>query len=256
MKLMLSASQNEVQVLIENKLPGSDKDEAFLLHVSVERKLASVDLWLRHVEKIILPAFAGQVGTYSYSREGSKIETENRPDLDSALIKMSAYIDAFFMSGISILDAFGHEIRSLYGLGGHARNLYFRNVPGLLKDNHCNSSLSKYLTSVNVIDSEWYRDLNSYRTACAHESIIQIKPSLDLDVVTGKWGDCLLKLPMDPRQRPLSYDGKNFIGTGKTIRDELYGLVKESYDKILNDIKSGQTKIHYDNGSAKQESNS
>lgn len=90
---MLSDGQNEVQVLIESKLSGNHKSEALLFHVSVERKLASVDLWFRHME-IILPVFTGRSETYS-STEDSKVETEDRAALESILIKMSAYIDAF-----------------------------------------------------------------------------------------------------------------------------------------------------------------
>ena len=250
---MLSTSQKEVQVLIENKLSGTDRDEAFLFHVSVERKLASVDLWFRHVE-IILPDFTSQSETYSAG--DSKIETENRAVLDSVLIKMSAYIDAFFMSGRSTLDTFGHEIRSLYGLGGHSGNLYFPEALELIRTEHGNSCLNTCLNSLDIENSQWYRDLNSYRSACAHESIIQINPSRDFDFLKGEWKEILLKLPMDPGQRPWSYNRKNFVDTGKTIRNELYELIETSYDRMLDDIKSGQTKIDYDNGSAKPESNS
>jgi len=254
MKLMLSDGQNEVQVLIESKLSGNHKSEALLFHVSVQRKLASVDLWFRHME-IILPVFTGRSETYS-STEDSKVETEDRAALESILIKMSAYIDAFFMSGRSTLDAFGHEIRSLYGLGDHTGNLYFPQALGLISTHHGNSHLNTYLNSLNIEHSQWYTDLNSYRRACAHESIIQINPSRDFDFLKGEWKEILLKLPMDPGQRPWNYDGKNFVDTGKTIKNELYGLIETSYDRILDDIKSGQTKIDYDNGSAKPESNS
>lgn len=240
---MLSESQRKIQTLIETRLSNTEKDEALLFHVSVERKLLSIDIWLGEVKENILPVFITQYGTYS---TGGRSKTEEEMvDLDSILVKLSAYMDAFFMSGKSVLDAFAHEIRSLYGLGSHTGDLYFGDIPGLFSTHHPNTSLDKYLNSLNIKDSEWYKNLNSYRTACAHESIIQIKPSIDLDFLRGHWETMLLKLPIDPAKKPLSYDGKNFIETGKIIKDKLYGLIEKSYDKILDDIKSGQTKIVY-----------
>ena len=161
-------------------------------------------------------------------------------------------MDAFFMSGKSVLDALVHEIRSLYGLGGHSGDLYFEKGLKLVNSCHCNSSLNNYLDSLNIKGSEWYRDLSSYRKACAHESIIQIRLSFDFDSLTQEWKRILLKLPIDPGRKSLSYNGKNFIDTGKIIKDGLYGLINESYDNILDDIKSGQTKILYHSGSANQ----
>lgn len=233
---MLSEKQKEIQTLIESKLSGLDKDDALLFHVSVERKLASVDLWFQHVLDLT-PSFI-QYGTLSSS-------AESEFDINSFLVKISAYIDAFFMSAKSTLDSFGHEIRSLYGLGGHTGDLYFEDILNLLPQHHGHSSLNTYLDSLNIRNADWYRDLKSYRKASAHESIIPVEPSLNLDFLTGLWRTILLKLPLDPTQRPLVYDGKNFIDSGKMIKDNLYNLILDSYNKILEDIRNGFTRIVY-----------
>lgn len=232
---MLSENQNEVQNLIESKLSGLDKDDALLFHISVERKLTSVDLWFQNVDAMI-PSFI------SY---GASDASSSEFDINTFLVNISANIDAFFMSGKSTLDSFGHEIRSIYGLGEHSGDLFFENVLDLLPAHHSNSNLESYITSLNIRNSAWYQDLNAYRRASAHESIIQIKPTLDFDFLTGQWKDVWLKLPIDPTQRPLDYDGKNFIDTGKEIKDNLFKLIIESYDTILDDIKNGKTKIIY-----------
>jgi hypothetical protein len=233
---MLSENQKKVQDLIETKLIGLDRDDALLFHISVERKLLSVNLWFRLVEET-LPDFM-QYGTYSTDKRSGI-------DIESTLIKLSAFIDAFFMSGKSTLDAFAHEIRAIYGLGGHTGDLYFENLISLLQKNHNDSELNSYLSSLNIINSEWYKDLKSYRRASAHESIISIRASLDLDFLSGEWKKILLKLPLNPTERPLHYNGKNFIDTGKDIKDNLLKFLLESYNKILNDIKNNKTKIIY-----------
>jgi hypothetical protein len=147
------------------------------------------------------------------------------------------------MSGKSTLDCFGHEIRSLYGLGGHSGDLYFEDILNLLPLYHAQSSINSNIVSLNIRNDDWYKELKSYRKASAHESIIRVEPSLNLDFLTGQWKTILLKLPLDPTQRPLLYDGKNFVDTGKMIRDNLYDFVIRSYKWILDDIKSGKTKI-------------
>ena len=233
---MISTHQNEVQNLIETKLSGLDKDDALLFHVSVERKLASVELWFQNVADMT-PSFF-QYGT---------LDGSNKPefDINFYLVKMSANIDAFFMSGKSTLDSFGHETRSLYNFGGHSGDLYFENVLDLLPIHNSISSLNSYFNTSNIRNISWYKDLKAYRRASAHESVIQIKPSLSLDFLTGQWKEIWLKLPIDPTQRPLSYNGKNFIDTGKTIKESLFKFITESYDAILDDIKNSKTKIVY-----------
>lgn len=233
---MLSENQKEVQDLIETKLTGLDRDDALLFHISVERKLLSVNLWFRLVEET-LPDFM-QYGTYS-------TDGKSLVDLESTLIRLSAFIDAFFMSGKSTLDAFVHEVRVLYGLGGHTGDLYFEDIFNLLNRNHYNSELNSHFSSSNVRDLQWYKDLKSYRRASAHESIVSIRPSFDLDFLKGEWKKILLKLPLNPTGRPLSYNGKNFIDTGRDIKDNLLKFLFKSYNKILSDIKNNRTKINY-----------
>jgi len=149
------------------------------------------------------------------------------------------------MSSKSTLDSFGHEIRSLYDLGGHKGDLYFENALDLLIAHHSGSNLNSYIISSNIRNNSWYQDLKAYRKASAHESIIQIKPSLDFDFLTGRWKDIWLKLPLNPTQRPLNYDGKNFTDTGKKIKESLFKFIIESYDAVLNDVRNGKTKIDF-----------
>lgn len=239
---MLSNKENEVRLIIETRLSGSQLDEALLFHISVERKLESVKFWFQNIETI-LPDFDQITSlTYTYSA-GEDVPTEKLTNLESTIIKVSAFIDAFFMSGKSTLDAFAHEIRSIYGFGGHSGNLYFENALDLLNSYHCDSELNLYLSSNNIINKKWFLELRSYRKASAHESIIPFRISFDLDTLTAQWKNIILKLPLDPTQRPFQYNGKNFIETGKLITDELNKLIVESYEKILNDINQGKTAI-------------
>lgn len=231
---MLSESQKEVQIRIESKLSGSDKDDALLFHVSVERKLNSVNLWLQYAAELIPPFI--KPDTFSTGRESII-------DMSSFLIRISAYIDAFFMSSKSTLDCFGHEVRSIYGLGGHTGDLYFENILDLLPIHHSVSKINSYICGLNIRSADWFKELKSYRKASAHESIVPIEPTANLDFLTGQWKLGLLKLPIDPAQRPLLYNGKNFIDTGKLIKENLYDLIVKSYDEILNDIQNNKTKM-------------
>lgn len=236
---MLSENEKQVKELIEAKLSGTNQEEARLFHISVERKLEAMRLWFQNVEDL-LPDITPTTGTYS---TGVYSETREPISLESTLNKMSAYIDAFFMSAKSTLDTFAHEVRNLYGLGNHGDDLYFENAIDLIKRHHSDSELNSYVESIDIKNSIWFSDLKLYRGASAHESIIQIKPSIDLDFLSGEWKNLILKLPIDPTQRPLAYNGKNFINTGKEIKDELTKFIIKSYKKILTDINNGKTKI-------------
>ena len=240
---MLSENEKQVKELIKAKLTGTNQEEARLFHISVERKLEAVRLWFQNVEAL-LPYFAPATDTFS---TGVHSETKEPISLEPTLIDtintMSAYIDAFFMSAKSTLDTFAHEVRNLYGLDNHSGDLYFENAIDLLKRHHSGSELDFYIEAIDIKNSIWFSDLKLYRKASTHESIIQIKPSVDLDFLSGEWKNIILKLPIDPTQRPLAYNGKNFINTGKEIIDELTKFIIESYNKILNDINNGNTKI-------------
>jgi len=236
---MLSENQRQIQSLIETKLMGDDR-EALLFHVSVERKLKSVKLWLENVQTI-LPDFVPSTGTYSTGR--NETEPQGLTVIESTVVKISAYIDAFFMSGKSTLDAFAHEIRSLYGLGGHVGNLYFEDIFRLITIHHSDTELNLYIGTTDIRNLTWYKDLKSYRRASAHESIIPIKPSSDFDFMSEEWKNPILKLPLDPTQQTLNYNGKNFIDAGKEISEKLQKFVIESYDKIMLDIRNNKTRI-------------
>ena len=241
---MLSERELRVRKLIENNLSGNDLEETLLYHHSVERKLEAVKMWFQNVETI-LPDFIQLSFTQTYNTSGKVELLEETISFKSTFVKISAYIDAFFMSGVSTLDAFAHEIRMVYGLGGHHGDLYFRGLPNLLLRNHSDTELNSYLVSVEIKNSSWYKDLNSYRRASTHESIIPIRLSGDLDVLSAEWKKFIIKLPLDPSQRPLSYNSKNFIDIGMEIRDKLQGFISESYNKISNDIETCKTKIIY-----------
>jgi len=241
---MLSQNENQIKQHIESSLTGTDKEEAFLYHISVERKLEAVNLWFENVQTILPDVFPF---TRTYSTTAEREEREERvnvlPDMESTIINISAYIDAFFMGAKSALDTFAHEIRTLYGLAGHTGDLYFSDIHGLLRSHHPDTELFSYLDSLNINHSSWYEDLNLYRRASTHERILSIRPTLGLDFLTSEWRDPILKLPLDTTQRPLQYDGKNFIDTGLEIKEGLRNLVIEGYDKILNDITNNKTKI-------------
>ncbi len=239
---MLSHNQSQIRILIETGFTGTDKEEALLYHVSVERKLESVKLWFQNVETS-LPDVFSIPGTYTSHADAPVIEERREiPNLEPTLIRISAYIDAFFMSGKSTLDTFAHEIRHLYGFGGHTGDLYFNDIPTMLRNHHSNTELYSYINSINFGNLSWYKDLSLYRKASTHESIIKIKPTLDMDILTTEWRT-LLKLPLDPAQRSLQYNGKNFIDTGSEIRDGLFSLIIESYDKVLDDVNNNKTEI-------------
>lgn len=227
---MLSESERQIKELIETKVSGANKEEALLFHISVERKLEAVKMWLQNVETI-WPDFTTLIGTSSVHL-GEKLESKD-DSIEPTIIKISAYIDSFFMSGKSVLDALAHEIRSLYGFGGHTGKLCFDYFLILLNKYHQGSNLDLYLTPLNILHSDWYKDLNHYRRISTHESIIPIKSSGDFDLQNGEWKNFICKLP----------DGKNFMSTGRQINDNLYRLITESYNKILNDIKHKKTKI-------------
>ena len=236
---MLSENEKQVIELIEAKFTCYNQGETRLFHVSVERKLEAMRLWFQNVEDL-LPDIVPTIGTYS---TGVDSETRESISIGSMLNNLSAYIDAFFMSAKSTLDTFAHEVRNLYGLNNHSGDIYFENAIDLLKRYHSDSELNFYVEANDIKNSTWYSDLKLYRKASAHESIIQIKPSLDLDFLSGEWKNLILKLPVNPTQRPPAYNGKNFINTGKEIKNELNKFIIESYNKILDDINNSKTRI-------------
>ena len=238
---MLSTEEKNIRDAIEAKLSGTIKDEAFLFHISVERKLKSVEIWFQNVETI-LPDFIQATGT---ARSGQAVTEGLTPDLESLISKISAYIDAFFMSGKSVLDTFAHELRILYGLGGHTGDLYFGESLSLLNTHHLDTQINSYLSGIDFDTLNWHKDLNAYRHASTHESIIPIKPSMDFDFITGEWKEMILKLPLDTAQRPLTYNGKNFNDVGKEIQDNLFNLIVECYRRIWDDIGQQQTIIPF-----------
>jgi hypothetical protein len=237
---MISINADKIRDLIETAFSGPEREEALLFHVSVERKAKALILFYELVEKS-LPNFV-KINSQSTSSLDRK-EAEEIIDIKPLLSEISAYIDAFFMSGRSTMDAFAHEIRSIYGLGGHTGNLYFSKVPSLLRRFHDNSRMSSYFQSNDVENQAWYKELNIYRHASTHESIIPFMPSISIDPLTSEWKKPILKLPIDPTSRPLQYNSKNFVDIGKSIREGLSKLLVGIYDEILQDIVESKTKI-------------
>lgn len=237
---MLSESESHVRELIEDRLAANAKEEILLYHYSVERKLKAAELFFQNVIDILPTFFQSATAT-----SGSVEVPPGLLDLESTINNISAYIDAFFMSAKSTLDTFAHELRSLYGFSNHIGDLYFENALDLLRKHHFSTELNLYLISCNIRDSSWFQELNSYRRASAHESIIPIRPSIDIDVLDGQltWKDPILKLPLNPAQKPPDFNGKNFKTIGKLIKDKLQKLIIDSYDKILIDIHSNRTRI-------------
>jgi len=235
---MLSETENQVRELIESKLTGTSKEEALLYHYSVERKLRAVELFFMNVKTATPVIF----------RSATSTSSEVQPDpvyYEQTINNISANIDAFFMSSKSTLDTFAHELRNLYGFSGHSGDLYFENALDLLQRHNSNSELNSYLSSYNVRNQSWYQDLNSYRKASAHESIIPIRPSIDVDILAGELR-CkapILKLPLDPAQKPPRFNGKDFETTGNLIKESLQHLITGSYDKIILDINLNKTTI-------------
>jgi len=239
---MLSEDETSIITFIESNLLGNNREEARLYHYSVVRKLWAVRFWFQNVEMLIQPDLI--LSTQNITASGDAgLSSNYQTDSESTITKISSYIDAFFMSGKSTLDTFAHEVRNLYGFGGHSGDLYFENALDLLAQLHSNSELNNYLSSTNIRNLQWYQELKAYRHASTHESIIAIQPSVEMDFFTGKWKPIILKLPLDPAQKPLQYNGKNFIETGKLIRDGLQKLLIQSYSKVIIDIRSNRTAI-------------
>jgi len=238
---MLSQNETRVRELIETKLLGNDREETLLYHFSVGRKLRAVELFYSNIKNIFIPQFSG-TATLSASSI-SQPPGQELIDLSSLIDDASANIDAFFMSAKSALDSFAHELRSLYGFGGHTGDLYVENAVELVSTNHSDTALQTYFNSSNLRDSDWFTDLKRYRRACTHESIIPFKPSFDFDLISGQWKELFVKLPLNPGTFPPVFDNKNFIGTGETIKEGLRIFLISSYDKVFTDILDNKTKI-------------
>jgi len=235
---MLSKTEDDLRKLVEAKLSGVSKQNFQLYHYSVIRKIESVKLWLNY-SKEILPDFTNLLGTYSTTQP-----TPPAPvNIDSTISRLSAYVDAFFMSAKSTLDSFAHEIRELYEMAGHTGDLYFENVINLLNTHHAQTGLNQLFVNENVLNKSWFIELNAYRRASAHESIIPLNLDLKYDLTTQEWKNLILKLPIDPRTRPLVYNAKNFMELGDEIEVSLSKLLMDSYDSIFRDINNNQTKI-------------
>lgn len=144
-------SQNEIRVkeLIGTRLTGNDQQELLLYHFSVVRKLRAAQIFYENVRTLI-PKFVGIFTSATITLSASSTTpppSGDLVDLDSLIDNASANIDAFFMSAKSTLDSFAHELRSLYGFGGHSGDIYFEDAVQLLSTNHSSSSLQTYFSS-------------------------------------------------------------------------------------------------------------
>lgn len=237
---MLSQNENSVKELIETRLTGNDKEEALLYHFSVVRKLRAVELFYNNITAFT-PKFSA-TATLSASYP-SLPPGQQLIDITSFIDDTSAYIDAFFMIAKSTLDSFAHELRNVYQFSGQTGDLYFEDALNQLSRNHSTSALNTYFTSSNIRNLDWFRDLNNYRRACAHESIIPFRPSLDFDVASGRWLEPILKLPLNPGTYPPIYSDKNFYQTGHSIKEGLKAFIISSYDNVYTDILNNRTRI-------------
>jgi hypothetical protein len=239
---MLSLNENRVKELLETRLTGNHKEEALLYHSSVPRKLKAVQLFYNNITSFTPSFFT----TATVSTSASPPNPPPSPpliDAASLIDDISAYIDAFFMSGKSTLDSFAHELRSLYQFTGLTGDLYFENALDQLSRNHSTSDLNAYFTSCNIRNLDWFKDLNNYRRACAHESIIPFRPSFDFDVTSGRWLNPILKLPLNPGTYPPAYADKDFYQTGQSIKEGLNEFIINSYNHVLTDILDGRTRV-------------
>lgn len=240
---MLSESEKLIRELIETNLTGNLQVEIRLYHHSVVRKLEAVDLFYNNVEEITLNNLVFGTATSSSIGTPQNVYIE-RVDLETIISKISANIDAFFMSAKSTLDTFVHELRAIYNFGGHTGDIYFnREAIVLLRTHHSSTELYLYLNSLNLQTLTWYNELNGYRHASAHESITPFSPSFDFDVLSGRWKEPILKLPLNPHTIPPTFNSKNFKEVGKQIRDELFSLIINCYEKIKTDIELNRTVI-------------
>lgn len=238
---MLSDNAKKIGELIETKLLSPIKDEGLLYHYSVERKLKAVEIFYQNASDIFFTDFIQTAQTASTTGSSGNFVI----DPESTFNRISAYIDAFFMSAKSTMDAFAHELRMLYDFRGHVGDIYFENALDLIRAHHTSSELNLYIDPLNIRGSQWYTDLNSYRKASAHESIIPIRPVVVYDILSGQmqFREASLKLPIDPTQKPHIYNGKNFTETGRLIKEQLHTFIVNCYEKIFIDINSNRTVI-------------
>lgn len=239
---MLSQNENRIKELIETRLTGIHRDEALLYHSSVPRKLKAVQLFYNNITSFTPSFFTTDTVSTSASPPNPPPSSQ-LIDAASLIDDISAYIDAFFLSGKSTLDSFAHELRSLYQFTGLAGDLYFENALDQLLRNHSTSDLNGYLTTCNIRNLDWFNDLRTYRRACAHESIIAFRPSFDFDVTSGRWLNPILKLPLNPGNYPPTYGDKDFYQTGQSIKGGLNEFIINSYNHVLTDILHGRTRV-------------
>lgn len=239
---MLSPNENNVRELLETRLTGNARGEALLYHSSVLRKLKAVQLFYNNITSFI-PSFFTTATASNTATPPNLTPTPELIDAASLIDDVSAYIDAFFMSGKSTLDSFAHELRSFYQFTLVTGDLYFENALDQLSSHHATSDLNTYLTGLNIRNLDWYRDLTNYRRACTHETIIPFRPSFDFDVASERWLNPILKLPLNPGTYPPAYADKDFYQTGQSIRKGLKQFIIDSYNHIHTDILTGRTKL-------------
>jgi len=149
---MLSQEEVQVKELIEGRTTGIDQEELLLYHFSVCRKLRATEIFYERVQNLI-PTFVGIFTSTTVTLSGGSSSPPPRQDLvdlDSLIDNASSNIDAFFMSAKSTLDSFAHELRSLYGFGGHTGDLYIEEALRLLSLNHPTSFLQTYFVSLDI----------------------------------------------------------------------------------------------------------
>jgi len=132
---MLSPNENRVKELLVTKLYGDHREEALLYHSSVPRKLKAVQLFYNNITSFI-PSFFTTATVSTSASPPNPPPSSQLIGAASLIDDISAYIDAFFMSGKSTLDSFAHELRSLCQFTGLTGDLYFENALDQLSRNH------------------------------------------------------------------------------------------------------------------------
>lgn len=236
---MTSIAQQKVYNLFNLNINSSAlRDEFSLFDRSVTQKLWAAKYYYDELANLDIRKFWEQSITTSVQSSNSILVTTPAQglNLERYCSHVHLLLDGFFMNSMSALDTLAHQIFLLYNLRQKPSKIYIGTVKKKLAQFHPNSKLRKLLD--NQMGQTWFDQFQQFRNCTTHESLIGYdKVEVSYDPITGQVVGSKIKLPDDPKARPLFTYRKRreAIRYCKFILKNTNSLVTKVYENILVD---------------------
>lgn len=242
---MRTQAQETVSSLFNSNI--SNKDLVFefnLFHRSVEQKLWSTEYYCEQLvsqnlyQFLLLPSESDIQSPVPITVQDPLLDV-----VESYCRHLNLLLDGFFMNSVSVLDTLAHEISTLYCLPQKPNKIYIVGIKNMLADSHPNSRVRALLD--NQLSQPWFTEFEPFRHCTTHESLIAYDHiKISYDQVTGRVNILPVKLPDNPKLRPLTYKKNREAGHYcQSILRKMQSLVTKVYESILKDVHTNNNTL-------------